>query len=185
MTEKLGNVFAHPLPEPLNGIQVGTIAREWHEQKTKCLCFGLHLATAMPRGAIPDNHDLASGFVKPSGQPFQETDRVVTVAMAFMPDETVAFAEIIGTVPVEPGRQRRTETLAPGGLIGQRPGVAQVQILMKMGFIEIEQADFTPTHAFIQRLKFGDKSRTLRPISFAQEFFALFPTEAGAAQERA
>jgi hypothetical protein len=46
---------------------------------------------------------------------------------------------------------------------------------MKMGFIEIDQADFTLTHAFIQRLKFGDKSRTLCLISFAQELFALFP----------
>jgi hypothetical protein len=47
---------------------------------------------------------------------------------------------------------------------------------MKMGLIQINQPDFSPTHLFKQRLKLADKLGSLLWIAFAQNFLALFPT---------
>jgi hypothetical protein len=84
----LQHLFPHPFPEPFNRVQVRRIAGQWYDLHAHLGRSGHYLATAMPGGAIPNNHDLTLGFIEPLFQPFEKVDSMLAITGSFVPDET-------------------------------------------------------------------------------------------------
>ena len=67
MTEIARYLFAHPLPRALNRIQVRAIARQRYDREAQRRSRRLHTLSLVPRGAIPDEHDLTPRISYPGG----------------------------------------------------------------------------------------------------------------------
>src|SRR5262245_30189347 len=153
----LGDFFPQPLPKSFNGIEVWTVARQPDQFNPKPLSFCLNKLTAMIGGAIPNNNELLVSFIEPLHQALQKLNRVVTITATFIPNETAALTEIIGTIPIDPLGQSWRMTNPPSRLTRGSPGIATSQVLMDMGFVDIDQKQFFPTHSLKKALKLLNK----------------------------
>ena len=171
------DLFSHPAPEILNRIEVGTIGRQRDESETKFGGGSLNGLGPMPGGAVPNDHNCARLITQPFSHALQELNRMVFVAVALVPDETLSCAEIVGAIPVDAICERSTATHTPGNLVLFGPGVAQVDIAVDVGFINIDQTDLLATELFIQLLKAFHKGRTFLWVGFLEHFLALFPAQ--------
>ena len=120
-------------PETFNRIQVRTIAWQGDHREAQFRSRRLHTLALVPRGAVPDEHDLTRLITKPGGDMPQELDRMGLVTDALVPDETLASGEIVGTVPVDAFSQGATAAQTPGGFAFGRPRVAQVHAFSAWG----------------------------------------------------
>ena len=177
MAMQLGDLLAHPFPESLNGIEVRTVAGQGPQEEAQVGGRGLDELGFVPRGSIPDNEYGLGKRAQPRRQLVQEFDRIRLVTGAFVPKKTLPLREIIGTIPINPLRQRGAVTQAPGGLTGCSPGVAQVQITMEVCFVDVNEPEFGLTNLLEQGLKFGNESGALVGLGFLEHFLALFPTQ--------
>ena len=98
----LRKVFAHPFPEGLDRIKIRAVTRKWLEDKAQGGRCCLNDLSPMTRGTIPNNHDRAVDLAKPIGQMVQKFDGILTIAIAFIPDETLTLGEIVSTIPIDP-----------------------------------------------------------------------------------
>ena len=76
------------------------------------------------------------------------------------------------------------EDFPPERLTHRTPGVTQIQVLMKMGLVNVDNPHLSLTHLLIQPLKVSHKFGALGGIVFAQQFLALFPTYSGLFEDR-
>ena len=60
-------LFAHPLPEVLNRIEVRAIAWQGYDREAQLQSRRLHTLGLVPRGAVPDEHDLTRFITYPGG----------------------------------------------------------------------------------------------------------------------
>lgn len=97
---KLGDIFPEPFPEPFNGVQVGAIAGKRDEPKTKDLGFLLSQQSPMPGSTIPNDDHLTVSVTYPLSDTLQKHNRMVLVAVAFVPDEALTIGKIIDPIPV-------------------------------------------------------------------------------------
>jgi hypothetical protein len=181
----LRHFFTQPLPKSLNGIEVGTVAREREQLKTERFCRSTHLLTAMIGGTIPNHDDLAVGFTKPVGELLEKVHGGIAIAFALFPDETGAIREIVSPKPVKPCRKTGGSTGHPIRFPNRRPGIADFHILVQMHLIQIDNGHFATAHAVIQRLKLCDKVCAFFRVGVGQQFLALFPAQTGGPQNRA
>ncbi len=144
-----------------------------------------HLLAAMIPGTVPDEHHLVLGFAQPLGQLLQEADRVLAIAPAPMPEEDTSLGEVIGTVPLQAFVQPRRGAGPPSPLTLGSPGVAQVQVLMDVGFIDKHQPYLIPQHALEEGLKLLHKLDSRRRVGLDQQLLDALPGETGPFQDPA
>ena len=101
MAMQLGDLLTHPFPKLLNWIKVRTIAGQGAQAEAQIGGNGLNQLGFVPRGPVPDNEHRLDKRAKPRRQLVQEFDRVLLVARAFVPNETLRMREIIGTIPID------------------------------------------------------------------------------------
>lgn len=131
----------------------------------------------MSSGAVPDDHDCARPIAQPFSHALQELNRVFLVTTAFVPDETLSCAKIVGAIPVNAIREGSRVTHSPGNLVLFGPGVAQVHIAVDVGFIDIDQTDLLAMELRIQLVKACHKVRTSVWVGFLEHFLALLPAQ--------
>ena len=139
----------------------------------------------MARGTIPNNDNGDVSITKPWLEMVQELDRVLAITVALVPNEALSVREVIGPVPVNAISEAGTITQAPGRFAGWCPGVPQVQIAMKMGFVKINNPNFALTELLKVCLKGLNVRLALLRLRFAEQLLTLFPTELIHFQERA
>ena len=183
MAEILGDLFAHPVPELLNRIEIWTVGRELEQVNAQSLGFGLNLVSAMPGSAIPNDEQAALGGAFPVGKALKEFDRVLTIAFAFVPDEGLTGGEVIGPIPINARGERGGDAFAPCWLAGRRPGVAEVHVLVEMRFVDIEDVHLTSEHLPIERLELFNIGRSRHWVGLAQHFLAFLPTQSGSFED--
>lgn len=142
----LRNFLSHPLPETFNRIEVRAVAWQLYELDAQLLYLRANQLAAVPGRSVPDNDELAFCIITPLRQSLQKLNGMFTVTFTFVPDEGSAIRKVIGAVPVDPCRKRWADTLAPNRLAYGCPGVAQIQVLVKMRLIDIDDADLTLAH---------------------------------------
>ena len=130
----------------------------------------------MARGTIPNNENRDVGIAKPWLKMMQELACVLAITVAFVPDKTLAVTEVIGAVPVNAIGQAGAIAQAPGRFTRGCPGVPQVQISMKMCFVNINNANFALTKLLKVRLKGLYIRLALLGLRFAKQLLTLFPT---------
>ena len=104
------DLFSQPAPEMLNRIEVGTIGRQREESETEFGSSNLNGFGSMPSGAVPNDDDSARPIGQPVSHALQELNRVFFVTTAFVPDETLSCAKIVGAIPVNAIRERSRVT---------------------------------------------------------------------------
>lgn len=171
------DLFSHPAPEILNRIEVGTIGRQGAENETEFGGGNLNGFGSMPGGAIPDDGDCARPIAQPVSHALQELNCMFFVTTAFVPDETLSCAKIVGAIPVNAIREGSRVTHTPGNLVLSGPGVAQVHIAVDVGFIDIDQTELLTMELRIQLVKACHKVRTLLWVGFFEHFLALLPAQ--------
>ena len=67
MTEIARHLFAHPLPETFNRIQVWAITWQSDHREAQFRSRRLYTLGLVPRGAVPDEYDLTRLITHPSG----------------------------------------------------------------------------------------------------------------------
>ena len=118
------DLFSHPAPEILNRIEVGTIGRQREESETEFGGGSLNGFGSMPGGAVPNDHDSTRPVLQPFNHALQELNREFFVSTAFVPDETLSCAKIVGAIPVYAIRERSRVTDTPSNLVLFGPGVS-------------------------------------------------------------
>ena len=73
----LRDLFAHPLPETLNRVEVRAVAGQGQEGEAQLGGCGLHDLGFVTRCTVPDNHDRARAIAQPGGEMLEELDGVV------------------------------------------------------------------------------------------------------------
>ena len=94
------DLFSHPAPEILNRIEVGAIGRQRDESESEFGGGSLNGLGSMSGGAVPNDDDCVRPILQPFSHALQELNRVFFVATAFVPDETLSRAKIVGAIPV-------------------------------------------------------------------------------------
>src|SRR5262245_43982719 len=107
----------------------------------------------------------------------QELDRMLLVATAFIPNETLRLGEVIGAKPVDAIRERRTIAQAPSWFARRRPGVAQVHLAVEVRFVDVNQPQLLLTNLAEQLLKLGHEGSALVRFCFREHLLTLFPTQ--------
>ena len=182
---QLRDLFAQPLPETFNRIEVGTVARERENLETELLGISANLASAMIGSAIPNEDDLTTGFAQPKRELVEEVQGGIAIAFAILPEETGAIGKVVSTKVVEASRETGRSAGHPVRFTHRRPGKADFQVLVQMDFIDIDDNHFATAHPFIKRLKLLDKVGSFCRIGLAQQLLALFPTQPGRSENRA
>ena len=118
-----------------------------------------------PGSPIPNDNGLLVRDRVPLSQVLQKINGVVTVASTLMPDETLTMAKI--TSPYRLSRFLREEKCwAPNRVPLRLANGSLLHILMKVGFIHINQACFTLTQLPKPVLKTGYKLGALGGVGF-------------------
>ena len=170
------DLFTHPAPEIFNRIEVGTIGRQGDESEAEFGGGSLNGLGSMPGGAVPDDYDSARLLIEPFSDALQELNRMLFVAVALIPDETLSGAEIVSAVPVYAVGERSRVTHTPSNLVLCSPGVAQVHVAVDVGFIDVDQTDRLAAELLIRLLKAFHKGRTFLWVGFLEHFLASLPT---------
>ena len=173
----VGKVFAHPLPESFNRVEVWTVARQRQEGETHLRRCGLNDFGPIARRSIPDNENRRGDRSKPVGEMVEKLDGIVTVAATFVPDEALTLGEVIGTVPVNPILQGWAIAQAPGGFACLSPGVAQVHVALEVGFIDVDQPHLFLTELGKGGLELLDEGGSFLWIGFLEQLLAFLPTQ--------
>ena len=90
---------------------------------------------------VPNDHDRKRAVAKPSFESVQELDRLFAIAGAFVPQQALSSQEVIGAIPVNAIGQTWAITRPPSGLAYGRPGVTQVEVAMKVCFVDVNDSD--------------------------------------------
>ena len=131
----------------------------------------------MPGGAVPNDDDCARLITQPFSHALQELNHMFFVAVTLVPDETLSCAEIVAPYQLMRSESGAQPLIRQAILVLFGPGVAQVDIAVDVGFINIDQTDLLATELFIQLLKAFHKGRTFLWVGFLEHFLALFPAQ--------
>ena len=101
------HLFSHPFPQTFDRVQVGTVSWQSHEREAEFGSGLLYAFGAMPRGAVPNDHDFAGPIVQLCSQALQERNRMLFVAGTLVPNEAAALGEVVGAIPVDAVCERR------------------------------------------------------------------------------
>src|ERR1051325_1884524 len=137
MTVLVGDVLAQPAPERLDRHQVRAVAWQRHDGDVQACCGRPHGAGAMVGCAVPDYDQPAGGNCL--AQATQDIDRVRAVGARVGPDPDLTLVVEIEPVERDLGGQPRRGGGDVEGYAAYAPAVAEVDILMDMGLIEIDQ----------------------------------------------
>ena len=126
ITVMLSDIFAHPFPQPFDGIKVRTVGGKCHKREAQFEGSRLDDLGPVTGGAIPNDDHGARGVTEPVLETPQKLDALLAITVAFVPDKTLPVAEVIGAVPIDAIGQTGAITRAPSRFTGRGPGIAQV-----------------------------------------------------------
>lgn len=180
-----GNLLTHPLPQPFNGVEVGTVSGQRHQSKAQMSCGFLNDVGSMPGRTIPNNDNRTGDLAQPISQPLEETNRRFLVAVILVPDEALSSIEVISAEPIDAMGQGRRSVRTPRHFPDRSPGIAQIHFAMEVGLVQVQQDDFFSAYLFIQLVNGPDKAGSLLRIGLFEQLLALFPGQPLLFQERA
>src|SRR5687768_16696820 len=115
----------------------------------------------------------------------QEQDGVLCLASAFIPEEALTLIKIIGTIPVDALRQRRTIAQSPGSSAFGRPGVSQLQVTVEVRLVDIDEPNLLITNLGKVHLELLHESSSFFGIGSLEKLLAFLPTQSVLRQQRA
>jgi hypothetical protein len=107
----------------------------------------------------------------------QEFRSALFVASPLGPDEAFAISKVVRPVPVDAFGQPRAIALSPDPLADRAPGVADLQVAVKMGFVDVKQDDLFVNHLIVHAQEPLHERGSLLRVAFAEELLALLPTQ--------
>src|SRR5262249_47943116 len=113
VAEAAGNLFPHPVPQSFDGVEVGAVAGQVDYRDAQPGRFRRNDLGDVAGGVVPDQHQPPLLARPPGHQGAEEVYRLLAVAPAILPQETLAVAEVVGTVSVHPLLESRAVALAP------------------------------------------------------------------------
>lgn len=117
-------------------------------------------------------------MAKPGFQVMQKLDGLLAIAIAFVPDETLAATEIIGAIPVDAVGKTRAVAPPPRRFACGCPSVAKVQIPMEVRFVNVEESHFSTAQLTKPCLKFLNVRLPLLWLGLGKQFLTFLPTQA-------
>src|SRR5258708_4199024 len=131
----------------------------------------------MPRGSVPNHDQPPALFLNPFFDPMQEFRSTLLVAGPLRPDEAFAVRKVVRSAPIDTLRQPRAIARSPDPLAKRAPGVANLQVAVKMRFVDEQQDDLFVNHLIVHAQEpFHERGPLLR-ITLAKELLALLPTQ--------
>jgi len=183
MAKVLGDLFTHPVPKTFDGVEVRAIAWQGCEGEVQVSGKGLNTLVSVIGSAVPDEHDRTIDRTDPLLQLVEKEKGFIAIALLILPNHASTAAEIIGPIPVDTVRERRTVADAPGTPAQRRPGVSQVHFPVNVGFVHIEQQHFLFANLTEQGLKLRHVSGTFFGVGSPQHFLAFLPTQFALVQD--
>src|SRR3954471_13417257 len=131
-------------------------------------------------GAIPDDDQLVFGPFSP--EPAQDINGVLSVGARIGPETHFTFVVEIEAVEGQLVRQTRRGRGDPEAPAALRPAIAEVGILMDMGFVQVDQQMAVVLGRRQQILDLLDKGLPALRVGPAEQLFSLLPRQSQAMQ---
>src|SRR4051795_12830964 len=151
------------------------VAGQRHEVDVERFGRFTHHTGSMIGGAVPDDDQLVFGPFSP--EPAQNVDGVLAVGAGIRPEPHLAFVVEIEAIEGELVRQTRRGRGDPEALAALRPAIAEVGILMDVGFVQVDQPMAVVLGTGQQILDLLDKGPPALRISPAEQLFGLLPRQ--------
>ncbi len=183
MTVAVRDLFSHPLPKALDGVEVRTVSGQRLQVHTQRFGPGHSYLGPMPRSTVPNDHDLGRRRTDPLSHSLQKGFRGRAITRSFVPNQTSTSRKVVRPEPVDALRQAWAITHTPSTLAFGGPHIAQVHVSVEMSFVDVDQQHFVGTDFLVQPTKFLEEFFSLGGTPSAQKFLDFFPGISGPSKD--
>src|SRR5262249_52957031 len=141
VTEAAGDLRAHPVPQPLDRLEVGAGAGPVDDLDAQPGRLRLDDPGDLAGGVVPDQDQPPRLTRAPGHRRPQGVHRLGALAPAVLPPDALPVAEVVRPGGVPPARPLGAVAAPPEPLPAAAPGGAMVQVPVDMHLVHVDQDD--------------------------------------------